>query len=45
MKLLHEAVRRKRPELWLSDWILSHDNAPAHKVLSSQAVSGQKIDY
>jgi hypothetical protein len=31
---LHEAVHRRRPELWPSDWILRHDNAPAHKALS-----------
>jgi hypothetical protein len=30
LKQFHEAVCRKRPE----DWILYHDNAPAHKVLS-----------
>jgi alpha-L-fucosidase len=32
---LHEALHRKRPELWPNDWILHHDSAPAHKVLSS----------
>jgi transposase-like protein len=34
MKWLHEAVRRKGPELWPNDWILYHDNVSAHKVLS-----------
>jgi LmbE family N-acetylglucosaminyl deacetylase len=34
VKQLHEVVRRKRPELWPSDWILHHDHAPAHKALS-----------
>jgi hypothetical protein len=34
LKRLREAVRRKSPELWLNDWILHHDNAPAHKALS-----------
>jgi hypothetical protein len=34
LKQLHEAVWRKRPELWPNNWILHHDNAPAHKVLS-----------
>jgi hypothetical protein len=34
LKRLHEAVRRKRPELWPNDWILHNDNAPAHKMLS-----------
>jgi hypothetical protein len=29
LKQLREAVRRK-----MSDWILRHDNAPAHKALS-----------
>jgi hypothetical protein len=34
-KRLHDAVRRKRPELWQSgEWWLHHDNAPAHKALS-----------
>jgi hypothetical protein len=33
-KLLREAVRRKRPELWLNDWFLRHSNAPAHKAFS-----------
>jgi len=28
---LHESVPRKRPEKWRDgDWILHHDNAPAH---------------
>jgi len=28
---LRESVRRKRPEKWRDgDWILNHDNAPAH---------------
>jgi hypothetical protein len=28
---LHDAVRRKRPDLWAScNWQLHHDNAPAH---------------
>jgi hypothetical protein len=34
LKWLHQAARRKRPKLWPSDWILHHDNAPAHKALS-----------
>jgi hypothetical protein len=38
---LHEAVHRKRPELW-PDWILPHDNAPAHKALSVKQFLGQK---
>jgi hypothetical protein len=35
-------VHRKRPEHWPNGWILHHDNAPAHKALSCQAVSVQK---
>jgi hypothetical protein len=30
-----EAVHRKTPELWPSNWILHHDNGPAKNVLSS----------
>ena len=31
MKRLRDAVRRKRPRFWSSgDWLLHHDNAPAH---------------
>jgi hypothetical protein len=44
VKLVHEAVCRKWPELWPNDWILHHDNAPANKALSVKAVSGPKID-
>jgi hypothetical protein len=33
LKQLHEAVCTKRHELWPSDWMLHHDNAPIHKVL------------
>jgi len=32
---MRDAVRRKRPELWRSgEWLLHHDNAPAHTALS-----------
>src|SRR5215469_14721696 len=35
LKQLHDAVRRKRPELWRSgEWLLHHDNAPVHTALS-----------
>jgi hypothetical protein len=34
LKRLHEAVRYDRPELWLGDRILHHDNATDHKALS-----------
>lgn len=31
LRRLRDAIRRKRPELWASgDWMLQHDNAPAH---------------
>ena len=31
LRHLRESVRRKRPEKWRDgDWILHHDNAPAH---------------
>jgi len=34
-KRLRDAVRRKRPELKRSgEWLLHHDNAPAHTALS-----------
>jgi hypothetical protein len=35
LKWLRKAVRRKRPKLWPNDWIIHHDNATAHKALSS----------
>jgi transposase len=35
-------VCRKRPELWPNDWILHHDNAPAHKALSVKQFVAQK---
>jgi len=35
LKLLRDAVRRKRSDLWRSgEWLLHHDNAPAHTALS-----------
>jgi hypothetical protein len=39
---LHEAMYRKRPELWPNDWILHHDNAPANKTLSAKQFLNQK---
>jgi hypothetical protein len=27
-------MHRRRPEVWTNNWILCHDNAPTHKVLS-----------
>jgi hypothetical protein len=34
LKGLCEAVHREGTELWPNNWILHHDIAPAHKVLS-----------
>jgi hypothetical protein len=45
LKRLREAVRRNRSELWPNDWILHHDNAPAHKAVSVRQFFGSKIDY
>jgi transposase len=42
LKRLHEAVRRKRPELWPNYWILHDDNASAHKALSVKQFLAQK---
>jgi hypothetical protein len=36
------AVRRKRPGVYPNDWILRHDNAPAHKALSVKQFLAQK---
>jgi hypothetical protein len=36
-KRLPKAMRRKRPELWPTCWILHHHNASAHKVLLSSS--------
>jgi hypothetical protein len=33
LKQLHEAVCRRMPEFWPSDWILHHGIVPSHKVL------------
>lgn len=45
LKRLRDAVRRKRPHLWSSgDWLLHHDNAPAHKSnLVQQFLAKHKI--
>jgi hypothetical protein len=42
LEQLHEAVRRKRPELWLNNWILRHDSAPANKALSFNQFVAEK---
>jgi hypothetical protein len=41
LKWLREAVHKRRSELRLN-WILHHDNAPAHKVLSVKQFLVQK---
>jgi hypothetical protein len=41
-KWLCEVVHIKMHELWPSDWILCHDDAPAHKVLSFKQFLAQK---
>ena len=45
LKRLHVAVRRKRPHFWSSgDWLLHHDNAPAHSsILVQQFLAKHKI--
>jgi hypothetical protein len=43
LEQLDEALHRERPEIWPSDWILHHDNAPAHKVLTVQHFLAQKL--
>jgi hypothetical protein len=35
LKRLRQAVCIRSTELWPNDWILHHDNAPAHRALSS----------
>ena len=47
-KRLRDAVRRKRPRFWSSgDWLLHHDNAPAHSfaaiLLVQQFLAKHKI--
>jgi histone-lysine N-methyltransferase SETMAR len=42
LKCLQEAVHRNRVELWPSNWILHHDNAPANKALSVKLFLAQK---
>jgi hypothetical protein len=43
LKWLCEAGRRKGPELWPKKCILHHDNAPAHKELSSSFWSKNRL--
>ena len=40
---LRDNVRRKRPEMWKNgDWLLHHDNAPAHTSLVVREFLTQK---
>jgi hypothetical protein len=39
---LHEAVRRRRPELWPDAWILHHDNALSHDALAVREILAKK---
>lgn len=42
LRRLRDAVRRKRPDLWASgDWMLQHDNAPAHSSCLVQQFLGK----
>ena len=34
LEKLRKKVRRKKPQLWKNEFILNHDNAPAHTELS-----------
>jgi hypothetical protein len=43
LKQLCEAVHRKGPELWPSDWILHHGSAPVHRVLSVKHFLAQTL--
>ena len=45
LKRLRDAVRRKRPRFWSrGDWLLHHDNAPAHSSnLVQQFLAKRKI--
>ncbi|UYV78697.1 K02A2.6-like [Cordylochernes scorpioides] len=43
MRNLREAIRQKRPDLWKhKNWLLHHDNAPAHTLLACARLFGQK---
>ena len=45
LKRLRDAVRRKRPRFWsIGNWVLHHDNAPAHSSnLEQQFLAKHKI--
>jgi hypothetical protein len=39
---LDKEIVRERPKLWPIDWILYHDSAPVHRVLSLKQFLAQK---
>lgn len=42
LRRLREDIRRKRPGLWRNgNWVLQHDNAPAHTALKTREFLGQ----
>lgn len=42
LRRLREDIRRKRPDLWRNgNWVLQHDNAPAHTALKTHEFLGQ----
>ena len=43
--LLRDSIRRKRPELWRKkNWLLIHDNVPAHlSVLVQEQLARQQV--
>lgn len=45
LRRLRDSIRRKRPELWRrKNWLLLHDNAPAHRsVLVQEELARQQI--
>ena len=43
MAKLRERIRRKRPQLWRTGWILHQDNAPAHNSFVRQFLAGKNI--
>jgi histone-lysine N-methyltransferase SETMAR len=42
LKQLHEAVHRKRPELWPNYWTLHYEHVPANKALSVKHFLAEK---
>ena len=41
---LRDAVRRRRPENWRSgNWIMHHDNAPAHRAVTNEFLAKHNI--